>query len=90
VNTSEIEYSTFKKIADGCVFRAPALWLFGPSRQYLVNEAQKTEIARILKLKQPERPLLFGLFLGVMLVILTMAASHANRSPKECAACAVG
>jgi hypothetical protein len=76
MNTSGIEYSMFKKVANGYIFRAPAFWLFGAGRHYLVNDAQKAEITQILKLKQPERPLRFGLFLGVFLVILTMAWAY--------------
>ncbi len=76
MNNSQIEFGVFKKVEDGYVFRAPALWLFGASRYFLVNEAQKAEIMEILKLQQPARPVRFGLILGVFIVITVMAWAY--------------
>ena len=52
-NQQQIEALVFKKVAGGYVYRAPNPWLFGKGRHYLVSEAQKEEIAEILKLKWP-------------------------------------
>jgi hypothetical protein len=37
--------AVFKRVPDGFIFRAPNPWMFGRARHYLVNEAQKAEIA---------------------------------------------
>jgi hypothetical protein len=41
-----MEQIAFKPVAEGYVYRAPNPWLIGPGRYYLVNEAQKIELAR--------------------------------------------
>ncbi len=76
MDTPEIEYSTFKKVANGYVFRAPALPLFGAGRHYLVNEAQKAQIVEILKLKEPGPSIVTGLVFGVVIVIVVMAWAY--------------
>jgi hypothetical protein len=83
VNASQIESVVFKKVADGYLYRAPGLWLFGAGRHYLVNEAQKADIARILKLKQANRPILTGVILGVFLVIVVMAWAYFGYHDRE-------
>ena len=49
-----MEQVAFKPVADGYVYRAPSLWLFGPGRYYRVNEDQKAELtvhhSRIMRL----------------------------------------
>ena len=41
-----MEQVAFKPSADGFIYRAPNPWLFGRGRYYLVNQAQKSELAR--------------------------------------------
>jgi MFS family permease len=41
-----MEQVAFKPTAEGFIYRAPNPWLFGPGRYYLVNQAQKSELAR--------------------------------------------
>jgi len=83
MNGPEIEYAVFKKVADGYVFRAPALWLFGASRYYLVNDAQKAQIVEVLKLKQASRPVTTGLVLGIFIVIAVMAWAYSGFHDSE-------
>ncbi len=83
MNDSGMEYAVFKKVADGYVYRAPALWLFGASRYYLVNEAQKAEIVQVLKLKQASRPVTTGLVLGIFIVIAVMAWAYFGFHDRE-------
>ena len=40
-----MEQIVFKPVAEGFVYRAPNLWVVGPSHYYLVNETQKSELA---------------------------------------------
>ncbi len=40
-----MEELSFKRVPDGWVYRAPNPWLFGSARYYLLDEAQKSEIA---------------------------------------------
>jgi hypothetical protein len=35
----------FKRVPEGWLYRAPSPWLLGPARHYLLDEAQKTELA---------------------------------------------
>jgi hypothetical protein len=44
-----IEETTFKRIAGGYVFQSRNPWFFGPSHRYLVDEAQKAEIAGCIR-----------------------------------------
>jgi hypothetical protein len=44
-----LEEAQFKPIAGGYVFQTNNPWFFGPPRRYLVNEAQKVEIAACLR-----------------------------------------
>ncbi len=84
MDTSEIEYAMFKKVANGYIFRAPGLRLFGAGRHYLVNEAQKAEIVEILKLKeQPSRSIMMGLIFGVVIVIVVMAWAYFGYHDRE-------
>ena len=42
-----MEEVAFKPRADGFVYCPPNPWLFGRNRYYLVNEAQKSDLARL-------------------------------------------
>jgi hypothetical protein len=44
-----IEETAFKRIAGGYVFESRNPWLFGPLHGYLVNEAQKAEMAGCIR-----------------------------------------
>jgi predicted neutral ceramidase superfamily lipid hydrolase len=44
-----MEELSFKPVTGGYVFQTPNPWLIGPRRHYLVNEAQKTELAAGLR-----------------------------------------
>jgi hypothetical protein len=44
-SSEAFEAAVFKRVPDGFIFRAPNPWMFGRARHYLVNEAQKAEIA---------------------------------------------
>jgi MFS family permease len=59
-----MEQALFKPVPEGYVYRAPNPWLLGPARYYLVNDAQKIELAahhrRSLQLS----------FLGIIIAIV--------------------
>jgi hypothetical protein len=44
-----LEEVAFKRIPDGYVFQTNNLWLFGPRRRFLVNEAQKRAVAACIR-----------------------------------------
>jgi hypothetical protein len=44
-----MEELSFKRVPDGWVYRAPNRWLLGPARYYLLNAAQKSEVAGHLR-----------------------------------------
>jgi hypothetical protein len=44
-----MEELSFKRISDGWVFQAPNPWLIGPRQSYLLNDAQKLEVAAQLR-----------------------------------------
>jgi hypothetical protein len=46
---ARMEELSFKRTPEGWVFQAPNPWLIGPRRHYLVNDAQKAEIAAQLR-----------------------------------------
>ncbi len=83
MDASQIEYSMFKKVANGYVFRAPAFRLFGTGRHYLVNEAQKAQIVEILKLKEPNRSIVMGLVFGAVIVVVVMAWAYFGYHDSE-------
>lgn len=65
----------FKQVPEGYVFRAPKPWLFGRSRFFLVDEAQKQELLAILTARSPIAIAL--IFMAVTLLsigLLTVAA----------------
>lgn len=46
---ARMEELSFKRVPAGWVFQAPNPWLVGPRRHYLVNDAQKAELAACLR-----------------------------------------
>jgi hypothetical protein len=46
---AQMEELSFKRVPDGWVYRAPNRWLLGPARYYLLNAAQKSEVAGHLR-----------------------------------------
>ena len=58
------EATSFKRVDNGFVFRAPNPWMFGRARNYLVNETQKNEIVARVK-RSRRRSLLIALLLWV-------------------------
>lgn len=49
----QLEAMIFKPTAGGFVYRAPAPWVFGQARNYVVDDAQKSEILAIM---MPDMP----------------------------------
>src|SRR6266700_326967 len=72
------EETWFKPTAGGYVFQAQNPWLLGPSRHYLVNEAQKAELVACLRRRL--RVILPGaaIFMLIALGILMFAGSSAD------------
>ena len=69
--------ASFKKTADGYVFQSPNPWIFARPRYYLVNDAQKAEIAVHLR-----RWRLFTMMLvPIILLIVTSIAAFVILSP---------
>ena len=58
-----LEDEAFRQVENGYVFSAP--WFAGPSRRYLVNEAQKMAIAERLR-RTRQVLLLPGVFIAIM------------------------
>jgi MFS family permease len=56
------EQALFKQTAGGYVFQCPNPWLIGRSRNYVVNEAQKAEIAEHLRRQRGQTLLMAGSF----------------------------
>jgi hypothetical protein len=73
-----MEEMSFKRVPEGWVYRAPNPWLFGPTRYYLVNEAQKSQIVG------PHRGMWQWLFLFILVltgVIVPMALAVDEQHP---------
>jgi hypothetical protein len=66
-----IEEAAFKRSADGgYVFQARNPWFFGPSRRYVVDEAQKAEIAGCIReTLRRIRPYVFVAAVGIPAVL---------------------
>jgi hypothetical protein len=63
-----IEAAQFKRVEGGYVFTAPNPRLFGPARSYLVNEAQKADIAaRLRRARRTIAP--FVIVLNTLMII---------------------
>src|SRR5579872_3499209 len=69
-----IESVNFKQVPNGCVYRAPSYWMFGPARHYLANEAQMAEIVAVLT---PRRPILFQSLLWIAFTLMVAAGGAA-------------
>jgi peptidoglycan/LPS O-acetylase OafA/YrhL len=70
--TSKLIASTiFKPVPGGYVYCAPD-WVFGSSRCYLVNEAQK---AAIVAITTPRRPILWQIMLWLVFALLVVATA---------------
>ncbi len=65
--------AAFKPIAGGYLFQSRNPWLIGPSRRYLVTEAQKGEIvARLLDSVRRARPWMIPISLAISLAMLVL------------------
>jgi hypothetical protein len=65
------EESAFKPVAGGYVFQPPSLlWPFARSRCYLVNEAQKAELADCLRRQRRQNLLLLVVYVLIVLVLM--------------------
>ena len=53
-NTSEIEAVLFKRSGDRYVYQSPNPWVFGPSKRYLITEAQKAELIALIAAHRPK------------------------------------
>ena len=73
-----MEELSFRRVPDGWVYRAPNPWLVGPGRYYLLNEAQKSEVAG--HLRRAWRFTFFAIVVvvaaGVPLTAATLDAQH--------------
>jgi len=54
-NTSEIEAVLFKRSGDRYVYQSPNPWVFGPSKRYIVTEAQKAELIALIAARRPKQ-----------------------------------
>jgi hypothetical protein len=72
------EETSFRPTAGGYVFQTPNPWLLGPSRRYLVNEAQKAEIAACLRRRQRVFLPMAAILTLIALGILMFARSSAD------------
>ena len=63
----QLEAMVFKPTAGGFVYRAPAPWVFGQASNYLVDDAQKSEILAIMTPDVPawRRAAVIGAIIGV-------------------------
>jgi len=52
-NRRQIEAMLFKPVPGGFIYRAPNPWILGYANHYLVNEAQKAELLRIVVAPRP-------------------------------------
>jgi hypothetical protein len=52
-NRRQLEAMLFKQVPGGFIYRAPNPWIFGCAKHYLVNEAQKAELLRIVVAPRP-------------------------------------
>jgi len=66
--------SRFKRIPQGWVFQAPALWLFGARPHHLVDEAQKTNIERLLGASA------FAMLVSFLTLVLVLESLSPSRS----------
>jgi hypothetical protein len=69
---NSIESRRFKPVPGGFVFQAPNPWVFGASRHYLLNAAQKSEI---LARMTPRRPILIGALVTMTVILWAVAMS---------------
>ncbi len=76
------EEAAFKPVAGGYVFQPPSLsWPFASSRGYLVNEAQKAELAACLRGQR--RRIFFLLVVYVLIVLgLMVAVGMSGSAPR--------
>jgi hypothetical protein len=80
-----IEEAAFKRLADGgYVFQARNPWFFGPSRRYLVDEAQKAAIAACIReTLRRIRPYVFAAAVAIPVVLgagIFWLVSHGSAS----------
>jgi hypothetical protein len=68
-----IEATMFKAVADGLLFRVPAVWPFGRTRHYLATEAQKSAIVERVT-RSGKRNLLLALSVWVIFIAVSVAA----------------
>jgi hypothetical protein len=62
----------FKKVPGGWIFRSPNPWVFGDTPHYLVNDAQKAQIAAIVV---PRRPVVFAVMLVAGILVWAVVVS---------------
>jgi hypothetical protein len=66
-----IEEVAFKPTAGGYVFQANNRWLFGPKQRFLVNEAQKAEIAACIRVTMKRiKPFVFASAVAIPLLLI--------------------
>jgi len=70
-NRRQIEAMLFKPVPGGFIYRAPNPWIFGYANHYLVTEAQKAELLRIVVAPRP----MLRLAAIVALVLLWVVAA---------------
>ena len=68
---NQIAATMFKAGPGGFVFREPYRWVFGPARHYLVNEAQKAQIAAVVV---PRWPILSQVVMWTVLCAMVAVA----------------
>ena len=77
-SSDQIRPTMFKKVPGGYVFRAPNPWLFGAAPHYLVSEAQKAELVKILTPLRPyQRRAVLVIVPTVGLLLLVVAINGA-------------
>lgn len=69
-----LEEVAFKPVAGGYVFQTSNPWLIGPKRRYLVDEAQKAEIAACIR-QTMRRMTPFVLVMAVLIPLVIVAAA---------------
>jgi hypothetical protein len=73
----------FKKTSGGYLFRAPNPWLFGAGKHYLTDQAQRTEILELGRVRRPVvRALVFALTIvacpGGSTLLVYLLSGHAE------------
>jgi hypothetical protein len=81
-NTTEIEAVLFKRVGDHYVYQSPNPWIFGRKKQYLVTEAQKAELMKLIAARRPKLRITL-ITAGVLFWLAAATVIASTLSPHE-------